>query len=244
MVCAGWRQRAETPPLAVDSAAPMAPPVVGPGDSRGWPRSQCSSSATSASPWSRSGGRPGRIKLARPRPSLYWSGPVQRDAVTRSQGPARPRPDPVAGEAGAIDGGDRWQGARRRFTEATASANYLAANGVPQGDILREVQGRDSWQSLAAAANILRGSRRPAGAPRIRPVPRRAHLPDGPRAGADALRVADPHLADSGLSVVPYFAKKTVRWPSGGSSDSVGSWESAGKCSRPPPPPNRRPRRG
>jgi uncharacterized SAM-binding protein YcdF (DUF218 family) len=43
-----------------------------------------------------------------------------------------------------------------RFTEATASANYLIAHGVPDSAILREVQGRTSWQSLAAAARILR----------------------------------------------------------------------------------------
>ena len=42
-----------------------------------------------------------------------------------------------------------------RVTEATASADYLAARGVPQSAILREVQGRSSWESLAAAANVL-----------------------------------------------------------------------------------------
>jgi uncharacterized SAM-binding protein YcdF (DUF218 family) len=42
------------------------------------------------------------------------------------------------------------------FTEATAGANYLAAKGVPQSDILREVQGRDSWQSLESTAGFLR----------------------------------------------------------------------------------------
>ena len=43
-----------------------------------------------------------------------------------------------------------------KFTEATASANYLLARGVPDGDVLREVSGTSSWQSLAAAANFLR----------------------------------------------------------------------------------------
>jgi len=42
-----------------------------------------------------------------------------------------------------------------RFTEATASANYLIQRGVPDGDVLREVSGTSSWQSLAAAANFL-----------------------------------------------------------------------------------------
>lgn len=43
-----------------------------------------------------------------------------------------------------------------RFTEATASANYLHTKGVPDKSILREVQGRSSWQSLAASAAFLR----------------------------------------------------------------------------------------
>jgi uncharacterized SAM-binding protein YcdF (DUF218 family) len=42
-----------------------------------------------------------------------------------------------------------------RFTEATASANYLITRGVPDDDVLREVSGTSSWQSLAAAANFL-----------------------------------------------------------------------------------------
>lgn len=50
--------------------------------------------------------------------------------------------------------GGRQQG--DRFTEATASANYLASKGVPDSSVLREVSGRDSWQSLAASAAILK----------------------------------------------------------------------------------------
>ena len=42
-----------------------------------------------------------------------------------------------------------------KFTEATASANYLIQRGVPDEDVLREVFGTTSWQSLAAAANFL-----------------------------------------------------------------------------------------
>ena len=40
-------------------------------------------------------------------------------------------------------------------TEAGASADYLARRGIPQDAILRENQGRSSWQSLASAANEL-----------------------------------------------------------------------------------------
>lgn len=43
-----------------------------------------------------------------------------------------------------------------RTTEASASADYLMANGVPDGSIRREVSGTNSWQSLAAAARFLR----------------------------------------------------------------------------------------
>lgn len=42
-----------------------------------------------------------------------------------------------------------------RFTEASASADYLLKRGVPDADVLREVSGTSSWQSLAAAANFL-----------------------------------------------------------------------------------------
>ena len=43
-----------------------------------------------------------------------------------------------------------------RFTEATASADYLHTKGVPDNDILREVSGQSSWQSLAATAAFLK----------------------------------------------------------------------------------------
>ena len=42
-----------------------------------------------------------------------------------------------------------------RFTEATAAANYLHDRGVPDDAILRETQGRSSWQSLSASARFL-----------------------------------------------------------------------------------------
>ncbi len=42
-----------------------------------------------------------------------------------------------------------------RFTEAAASANYLLERGVPDGDVLREVSGTSSWQSLAAVSEFL-----------------------------------------------------------------------------------------
>lgn len=42
-----------------------------------------------------------------------------------------------------------------RYTEAEASALWLEARGVPDSDVLREVQGRDSYESLAGAAAFL-----------------------------------------------------------------------------------------
>src|SRR5579859_4127048 len=47
-----------------------------------------------------------------------------------------------------------------RFTEASASAAYLARLGVPDRDVLREVEGRNSWQSLAASAAFLKARKR------------------------------------------------------------------------------------
>lgn len=43
-----------------------------------------------------------------------------------------------------------------RCTEAQAGADHLRADGVPDEDLVLEVQGRNSWESLAAAALILR----------------------------------------------------------------------------------------
>lgn len=43
-----------------------------------------------------------------------------------------------------------------RFSEAGASARYLRSKGVPDSSILREVQGRTSWESLASAARFLK----------------------------------------------------------------------------------------
>ena len=43
-----------------------------------------------------------------------------------------------------------------RCTEAQTGADYLREDGVPDDDLLLEVQGRNSWESLASAARILR----------------------------------------------------------------------------------------
>jgi uncharacterized SAM-binding protein YcdF (DUF218 family) len=43
-----------------------------------------------------------------------------------------------------------------RFTEASAAAGYLMRAGVPEDQLLLESGGATSWESLAAAARILR----------------------------------------------------------------------------------------
>lgn len=43
-----------------------------------------------------------------------------------------------------------------RFTEATVGYNYLRGHGVPDGAILKEVQGRTTRESLMSAARFLR----------------------------------------------------------------------------------------
>jgi len=42
------------------------------------------------------------------------------------------------------------------YTEATSGYNWLRARGVPDGAILKEVQGRTTYESLAATARFLR----------------------------------------------------------------------------------------
>lgn len=43
-----------------------------------------------------------------------------------------------------------------RFTEAAASYAHLKAAGIPEEAILREEQGRNTWEQLAAATRLLR----------------------------------------------------------------------------------------
>jgi uncharacterized SAM-binding protein YcdF (DUF218 family) len=42
-----------------------------------------------------------------------------------------------------------------RFTEATAGYNYLRQQGVPDEALLKEVDGKSTWESLAASARFL-----------------------------------------------------------------------------------------
>lgn len=142
---------------------------------------------------------------ARPAQAIVVLGAAQYDG--RPSAVLRARLDHAAGlwRAGVapvvvVTGGKR---PGDRFTEATASATYLHQLGIPDAAILREVQGRNSWDSLAAAAVFLhrRGIRRvvlvsdPFHAARIRAMARELRMEaytsptrTSPIRGASALR--------------------------------------------------------
>ncbi|MDQ6697507.1 MAG: YdcF family protein [Actinomycetota bacterium] len=65
--------------------------------------------------------------------------------------------------------GGRRQG--DRFTEATTGYNWLRRRGVPDRAIVKEVNGRSTWESLSAVAHILK----PRGATNIVLVSNPAH---------------------------------------------------------------------
>jgi uncharacterized SAM-binding protein YcdF (DUF218 family) len=96
------------------------------------------------------------------------------------------------------------------YTEASAGADYLRANGVPSADIVLETTGRDSWQSLAAAATLLEA----------RHLRRVLLVSDPFHDERIALMASElgltPYVSPTrtspirGMAVVPYFAKETV----------------------------------
>jgi uncharacterized SAM-binding protein YcdF (DUF218 family) len=75
--------------------------------------------------------------------------PVLRARLDHAVDLWRRRLAPVIVVTGGRQPGDR-------FTEASASANYLIGRGVPDRNLLREVSGQTSWQSLAAVAAFLK----------------------------------------------------------------------------------------
>ena len=96
------------------------------------------------------------------------------------------------------------------YTEAAAGGMYLAARGVPQADLVRVVQGRDTWQSLTAVTAVLEQRRitrvllvsDPFHDERIRLM-----------AGALGLAPLVSPTHDSpirGTAVIPYYAKETA----------------------------------
>ncbi len=74
--------------------------------------------------------------------------PVLKARLDHAVGLYRRKVAPVIVVTGGSRQGDQ-------ITEATASANYLLARGVPDTDVLREVSGSSSWQSLAAVSVFL-----------------------------------------------------------------------------------------
>lgn len=101
--------------------------------------------------------RTGQADQARPVDAIVVLGAAQFDG----------RPSPIL-QARLDHALDLWRGGYSdmvvvtggkqpgdRFTEATVSAEFLIANGVPDAAILREVQGRTTWESMSAVARIL-----------------------------------------------------------------------------------------
>jgi uncharacterized SAM-binding protein YcdF (DUF218 family) len=74
--------------------------------------------------------------------------PVLRQRLDHALALYRDGTAPVIVVTGGKQDGDRC-------TEADAGAGYLRGEGVPDADLLLEVQGRNSWESLAASTRIL-----------------------------------------------------------------------------------------
>ena len=110
-----------------------------------------------------------------------------------------------------------------RFTEATASADYLIARGVPDGAILREVQGTTTWESLAATARILRNRGLDSVLVVSDPYHSSARPSDGARLGLDA--DASPTLTSpmSGWSEWKRCSGRRPVWAWPGSSATAGA---------------------
>ncbi len=97
-----------------------------------------------------------------------------------------------------------------RYTEATASANYLLARGVPDSDILREVEGRNTYQSLAATSMFLRR----LGVSRVLLVSDPFHMARiediAGQVGLSGYGSPTRTSPIRGTALVPYFAKETA----------------------------------
>ncbi len=96
------------------------------------------------------------------------------------------------------------------YTEGTAGATYLEASGVPPADVVAEGTGRNSWQSLVAAASMLGG----------RHAIRVLLVSDPFHDKRIALMAGElgltPYVSPTrtspirGVAVIPYFARETV----------------------------------
>lgn len=97
-----------------------------------------------------------------------------------------------------------------RFTEASASAAYLAKRKVPEPAILREVSGKNSWQSLAATAGFLKNR----GITRVLLVSDPFHSARvtamADELGLEAYTSPTRTSPIRGAAEIPYLAKETV----------------------------------
>ncbi len=97
-----------------------------------------------------------------------------------------------------------------RYTEASASADYLLARGVPDSDLLREVEGRNTYESLAATAAFLH--RR--GVTEVVLVSDPFHMARvndiADQVGLTGYPSPTQTSPITGTAVVPYFAKETA----------------------------------
>ena len=100
-----------------------------------------------------------------------------------------------------------------RFTEADAGARYLHARGVADKFILREVQGRSSWESLHASARFLKAGHR-VKVTLVSDAYHAARIIDvGEEAGLSA--VSSPSRLIHGSRQVPYLLRESVRVAAG-----------------------------
>jgi uncharacterized SAM-binding protein YcdF (DUF218 family) len=96
------------------------------------------------------------------------------------------------------------------FTEAETEANWLAARGVPRDQLLPVVEGRDTWESLAAVARVLQG----------RNIRRVLYVSDPFHDQRLRMMSGELHLTPfvsptrtspiKGAALVPYYAKETL----------------------------------
>ena len=152
-------------------------------------------------------GVPTAIGAQRATPSSCWAPPSTTASRRRCCGPGSTTPR-------ALRGGSRRPGRRDRGAASPATSSPRPGAAVPAPStacptraILREVQGRNSWESLAAAARILQDAGRRRRAARLRPVPLAADGGHRRRGRPRRPRVADRRRArpsrDGGAALWP-----------------------------------------
>ncbi len=143
-------------------------------------------------------GVPATTRPRRPAPSSSWAPPSTTASRPRSSRPgsttavsstSRACPTSIVVTGGRQEGDE--------FSEAQAGALWLQEQGVPEEALRLEVQGRNSWESLAASARFLRGGRHRRRDDRVGPLPLQAPGGDRRRGRPRGLRLADRPRARS-----------------------------------------------